>query len=82
MAEVEQSRVQLAANLAIVDAHLASRDYLAGSAFTAADIPIGVAAFRWFNLPITRPALPHLDRWYARMTSRAAFQQHCMAPLT
>jgi glutathione S-transferase len=82
MPEVEQSRIQLAANLGIVDALLASRDYMAGSAFTAADIPIGVAAFRWFNLPIERPALPHLDRWYGRMTSRPAFQQHCMAPLT
>jgi glutathione S-transferase len=46
------------------------------------DIPLGVAAFRWFNLPIERPPLPHLDAWYARICARPAFQKHCMAPLT
>ena len=57
MTEVEENRKKLAANLAIVDAQLAGRDYIAGSSFTMGDIPLGVAAYRWFNLPIERPAL-------------------------
>jgi glutathione S-transferase len=82
MAEVEEHRKKLAANFGIVNALLAGRDYMAGERFTVADIPYGVAAFRWFNLPIERPALPHLDRWYARMRERPAFREHCMMPLT
>jgi glutathione S-transferase len=82
MTEVEQSRRQLATNLAIVDQLLATRDYVAGKAFTMGDIPMGVSAFRWFTLPIERPALPNLERWYQRICERPGFRQHCMAPLT
>jgi glutathione S-transferase len=82
MDEVEESRKKLAANLAIPDGRLADRDYMAGSRFTVADIPMGVAAYRWFNLPIERPPLPHFERWYKRICERAPFKQHCMLPLT
>ena len=82
MAEVEDGRQKLAANLAIADAQLAGRDYIAGKNFTVGDIPLGVIAYRWFNLPIERPALSHLERWYARVCERPAFRQHCMLPLT
>jgi glutathione S-transferase len=43
---------------------------------------MGVAAYRWFNLPIERPAMPHFERWYKRICERPAFRQHCMLPLT
>jgi glutathione S-transferase len=82
MAEVEEHRKKLAANLAIVDAQLATRDYLVGSRFSMGDIPMGVAVYRWFNLPIERPDYRNLDRWYKRLCERPAFQQHCMLPLT
>lgn len=82
MTEVEENRPKLAANLSIVDAQLAGRDYIAGSSFTMGDIPLGVAAYRWFNLPIERPALANLQRWYQRICERPAFKQHCMLPLT
>ena len=82
MAEVEDNRQKLTVSLAILDAQLATRDYVAGSHFTMADIPIGVAAYRWFNLPIERPALPNLEGWYQRLCTRPAFKQHCMLPLT
>ncbi len=82
MAEVEDHRKKWAANLAIVNAHLATRDYVAGKSFTMGDIPIGVAAFRWFNMPLERPALPHLEGWYQRICERPAFKQHCRLPLT
>jgi glutathione S-transferase len=82
MKEIEESRQKLASNLAIVDARLADRPYMAGANFTMADIPMGVAAYRWFNLPIERPALPHFEAWYKRICERPAFRQHCMLPLT
>jgi glutathione S-transferase len=82
MDEVEESRKKVAANLTIVDAHLGGRDYMAGKRFSMADIPMGVAAYRWFNLPVERPAMPALKRWYERLCDRPAFKRHCMLPLT
>ena len=82
MAEVEDHRKKLAANFGIVDKQLSGSDYLAGSAFTMADIPMAVAAYRWFNLPLGRPAMSNVERWYRRICERPAFRQHCMLPLT
>ena len=82
MAEVEDHRKKLAANFGIVDKQLSGSDYLAGSAFTMADIPMAVAAYRWFNLPLERPAMSNVERWYRRICERPAFRQHCMLPLT
>ena len=82
MALVESSCKLLAANLAIADARLAGQDYMAGNAFSMGDIPLGVAAFRWYNMAIERPTFKHLDAWYARLCTRPAFKQHGMLPLT
>lgn len=79
---VESSRKLLAANFEIVDAWLAQREYMAGNAFSMGDIPMGVAAYRWYNMAIERPALKNLDAWYARLCARPAFQENCMLPLT
>ncbi len=82
MVEVEENRKKLAAHFSAADAHLALNAYMAGKAFSMGDIPMGVTAFRWFNLPIERPALGNLDAWYKRICERPAFRQHCMAALT
>ena len=79
---VESSRKLLAANFVIVDALLAKQDYMAGAVFSMGDIPMGVAAFRWYNMAIERPALKHLDAWYARLCARPAFKEHAMLTLT
>lgn len=57
--------------LALLDAHLASRAYMAGDKFTMADIPVGCEIHRWTALPIQRPALPNLERWYVSLTERS-----------
>jgi glutathione S-transferase len=72
---VEDSRNKLAANMAVLDAHLASRKFTAGDAFTMGDIPLGSAVQRWFNLPIKRESYQNLDAWYKRLQGRAAFKQ-------
>ena len=82
MAEVEEHRKKLASLFEVVDAWLAKRDYMAGQSFSVGDIPMGVAAFRWLNLPIERPSHPNLERWYQRLTERPAYREHCMLPLT
>jgi glutathione S-transferase len=82
MALVEEKRGKLAKSFAIVDTQLAQRDYLAGASLTMGDIPMGIAAWRWFELPIERPALRNLERWYKRVCERPAYSKHCMLTLT
>lgn len=68
--------------LAILDAHLADRAFIRGDEFSMGDIPVGASTYRWFAMEITRPDLPHLHRWYQRLTERPGFQKHVMLPLT
>jgi glutathione S-transferase len=59
---------------ALLNAHLATRAFMLGDSFTMADIPVGCEAHRWFGLPqteYTRPAWPHVERWFADLRSRA-----------
>ncbi len=55
---------------AILDAHLAGRDYAVGESFGIADIALGCAAHRWLNLPAERQERPNLRRWYERIAVR------------
>jgi glutathione S-transferase len=66
----------------IVDDRLAQNAYLAGKDFTIGDIPLGVWAYRWFNLPIERPKLDNLSRWYGALQKRTAYQKYIMIPMT
>jgi glutathione S-transferase len=66
----------------ILDRHLAQRAFVAGARFSMGDIPVGAACYRYFELPIERPALPHLSGWYERLQQRAAYRTHVMLPLT
>lgn len=82
MALVVDSTRKLTDNMEIVDARLAKNRYLGGRQFTMGDIPMGVAAFRWFNMPIERRPFKNLETWYQRILQRPAFREHCAAPLT
>lgn len=66
---------QLNALMAIADEALSKQIYLSGDKFGIGDIPLGCLAYAWFNLPIERPELPHLQRWYQSLTHRTAFQK-------
>ena len=83
MALVNDSRNKLAASMAILDAHLANRNYVIGDAFTMGDIPLGTAVQRWFNVPIEREDYRNLEAYYRRLQERAAFKQCVdLLPLT
>jgi glutathione S-transferase len=59
---------------ALLDAHLSTRAFMQGDHFTMADIPVGCEAHRWFGLPqteYTRPAWPHVERWFADLRNRS-----------
>jgi glutathione S-transferase len=67
----------------ILDAQLAKTKFLAGDAFSYGDIPVGVMVRRYVELVPERPAMPNLDRWFAELTARPPFKEHCGGiPLT
>lgn len=66
--------------LTVLDAHLAAHAFVCGDAFTMGDIPLGCVAYRYFNVEVERPPLPHVEAWYARLAERPAYRDHVMRP--
>lgn len=64
--------------LSLLDRHLTDRDYVCGATFTMADIPLGCVVYRYFNVDVDRPPLPHVEAWYQRLTERPAYRDHVM----
>ena len=81
-AAIAQSVAAMAPLLEQLNTYLADRAYLAGDHFGMADIPVGCDIHRWFGLPPARPALPHLERWYASVAARPAARGVLELPLT
>ncbi|AOL20961.1 glutathione S-transferase [Xanthomonas citri pv. malvacearum] len=87
--EAERDRARIAAALtqsgellARADAALAQQPYLSGGRFAMGDIPLGSFIYAWFEMPIERPELPHLQAWYQRLRARPAYQRGVMTALT
>lgn len=74
--EVASAQKRAATALAILDAHLARTRYVAGADLTMGDIALGFVPHRWFLMPIERPSLPNLERWYRTLSERAAYREH------
>lgn len=68
----------LEANLAIAEARLLKHAFLAGDAFSLADIQFGHILFRYFDIDIERAELPRLEAYFQRLTERPAFAEHVM----
>lgn len=79
-AAIDAAMTNAANNLAILDGVLANRQYVAGDAFTMADIAVGTLMYRYFNLEIARPPLPNVERWYNGLTQREPYATHVMLP--
>ena len=65
----------------IVDAQVAQQRFLCGDHVTLADIALGCWVHRWFQLPIERPDLPNLARYYETLKTRPGFVKHVALPL-
>lgn len=59
----------------ILEAALSRRAYVAGEAFTRGDVPLAPVVRRFLELVPERPPVPHIERWYATIAARPAFQQ-------
>jgi glutathione S-transferase len=66
--------------LAKLDALLATRPYIGGDHFTFGDMPSGTLMYRYHEMEIERPSLPHLEAWYARLQERPAYRGQVMRP--
>ena len=75
---LEKSLQNLNKKLAIAEAQIARHGYLAGSAFTLADIQFGHSLYRYFDIAIERPSFPAIEHYYEKLTQRPAFAEHVM----
>jgi glutathione S-transferase len=67
----------------VVEAQLATRRFIEGDQFTIADIALGAYARRWLGVEgVTKPKLPHLERWFAQFASRPGFVRFIAPPMT
>ena len=78
---IENARLEAEKKLALLDAHLGDREFVAGPSFTMGDIPLGCSIDRWFKLPLVHEPRRHIERWFAALRARKAAQQVVALPL-
>lgn len=60
--------------MAILNAQLERTGaYVAGNAFSLADIPVGLSVNRWFETPLEHPSFPAVRAYYERLTGRKGY---------
>ena len=83
MVQIQKDADAEAVQWRIIDAQVATRHFVEGDQFTIADIAIGAFARRWFGVEgITRPQMPHLERWFADVSTRPGFQTYVAPPMS
>ena len=60
----------------MLDDQLGKTPFLAGDAFSYGDIPAGIMVRRYRDLVPERPQFNNVERWYAAIAGRPAFDQH------
>ncbi|MHC0507362.1 glutathione S-transferase family protein [Achromobacter aegrifaciens] len=74
-AAIEASCREWASFMAILDRRLEQAGgYVAGPAFSLADIPVGLSVNRWFSTPFDKPRLPAVAAYYDRLAERAGYR--------
>lgn len=82
MAAIQAGIAECDELFAVVESWLAQRDFIAGARFSLGDVPLGCTAWRYFSLPIERPALPRVEAWFRRLQDRPAYAEQVMLPLS
>lgn len=78
MPGVTAAAERLGNTYATLEKVLTGRAFLTGDTLSMGDIPLGSSLYRYFNMDISRPALPNVEAWYARLQERAAYREHVM----
>lgn len=68
----------LEVSLAVADARLATRSWLAGEAMTPADFHLGHILYRYYDIDIPRADLPALRDYFDRLRERPAYRETVM----
>ena len=66
--------------MALLDRVIGDKPFLLGDKLTLADIAIGTAFHRYFNIEIPRPKAPRVEAWHKRLEERPGYQHHVMIP--
>jgi len=82
MKEIEHGSKKTAELLALLDAALAGRKFIAGDRFSMGDIAFGPVVYLVNNVPFDRPKLANYDAWYARISERPAFRKVVALPVS
>jgi len=69
---------QTVRDLRMIGAIVGANGFIAGNAFTIADIPIATHLYRYFTMGLPTPALPNIKAYYARVQQRRAYREHVM----
>jgi len=80
MAAVEVAVAACARHFLLIDSILADQPFLGGDKMGLADIAAGTHLYRYSELDIDRPSLPHVEDWYGRLRLRPAYAEHVMIP--
>lgn len=79
-ARVAQLTTDCAEAIGALDLRLRDGPFVAGDAFSMADIPAGVLVYRYFELDVARPDTPGVAAWRASLAQRAPYREHVMRP--
>jgi glutathione S-transferase len=79
---IEKGRERSGQVLAMLDAWLADNENISGDIFGVADCVLGPSIHRWYNLPVERPKLANLERWFESLMKRASAQKIIISPIT
>lgn len=71
---VEESRKKLISAWKIVDDQLGRTRYIAADDWSMGDIPMTIRVHRWHLLKVDAPSFPNIERYYADLRSRPAFE--------
>ncbi|TQV82377.1 glutathione S-transferase [Denitrobaculum tricleocarpae] len=77
---IKGALARLNGDFELLDGILAGRRFLLGDQLSLADIPAGMALYRYFEMEIARPSLPNVEAWYAELQKREAYRAHVMVP--
>ncbi|WP_330888244.1 glutathione S-transferase [Rudaea sp.] len=76
--QIEASRANWARQMAIVEAQLRRTGaFIAGGAFSLADIPIALSVNRWLETPFEHDDLPAVAAYMARLAEREGYRAYC-----
>jgi glutathione S-transferase len=76
MVAVAAAKEKTATAVKMMDDQLDKTKFLAGDAFSYGDIPAGIMVRRYRDLVPERPEFKNVERWFAAVAARPAFDEH------